>query len=171
MPSSRAQRLFVGVLALALGGCAAHSDELVVRAAGLSPDRPETTIGAPDGQEDAPWRMFEVQLPTRFVRKIVAADSTFHLSVTDCGRDEDHGRVGRGVFSIEDVYVNGATLNLAGSERVSRSQLTGSVVEGVAYVSAKDIEGETELCFQASGGSMLGFRFDTNVVRVRPEPF
>ena len=60
--------------------------------------------------------------------------------------------------------MDGVTLN-GGHLRVPANR--DGFVHGVAYLSAARIKHVPALCFQANGGSMLGFGFKTNVVRLR----
>lgn len=110
--------------ALALTGCTLSTSGMKVHTAGLSTIRPDGTIG-PSGSEGAPpWKIYTVELPSRLARTLVGTDSTFHLRVTDC-RHKDAGRLDNGHFNIqgligvEDVYVDGLTLN-GSSSRSSR---------------------------------------------------
>lgn len=163
-------RMVVVVLGvLALTGCTVRTGGLSVHKAGLSTTRPEGTIGP--NEDDPPWQTYTVELPARLARTVTGADSSFHLVVTDC-RYKDVGRVqeGRidltGWVSVEDVYVDGITLNASSGRHPDLKGKKGPIVQGVAYVSASRIKNIPELCFQASGGSMIGLGFKTNTVRV-----
>lgn len=156
--------------ALAAGGCAMPMEGLSVEKAPLSETRPEGTIGP--NESKPPWQTYTVSMPTRAVRRLVAMQSTFHLRVTDCRRTEagriDSGRVNvDGLICIEDVYVDGVTLNGSSRQHPKLEGGDDSVIRGVAYVSTSRIGDVAELCFQASGGTMLGSSFKSNVVRVR----
>src|SRR3989344_1745592 len=156
-----------GVLVLA--GCTVGTGGLSVHKAGLSTIRPEGTIGP--NEDDPPWQTYTVELPARLAQTVTGADSSFHLVVTDC-RYKDAGRVQGGRFdlkwvSAEDVYVDGITLNASSGRQPNLKGRKGPIVRGVAYVSTSRIRNIRELCFQASGGSMIGLGFKTNTVRVR----
>lgn len=159
----------VALGAMTLAGCTVRTEGLAVQKGGLSTIRPEGTIGP--NEDNPPWQTYTIELPSRLARTATGADSSFHLVVTDC-RYKDAGRVqeGRvdlkGWVSAEDVYVDGITLNASSGRHPSLKGKKGPIVRGVAYVSTSRIGSIPELCFQASGGSMIGLGFKTNTVRV-----
>lgn len=168
MGRSAAILLLLGSLSLA--GCSMQMSGLRVEKAALSDVRPESTIGPTEG--DGPWQTFRVTVPRQFARRLLATRSTFHLQVKDCryphaGRLEN-GRFDRtGWVSVEDVYVDGLTLNGSSGRRTKLADSSGPIVTGVAYVSNLRIGSTPELCFQAVGGSMIGAKFQSNIVRLR----
>lgn len=168
MVRSAAMLLLLGSSCLA--GCSMQTSELRVEKAALSAVRPESTIGPTE--DDGPWQTFKVTVPRQFARRLLAMQSTFHLQVKDC-RFPHAGRLENGRFdstgwvSVEDVYVDGLTLNGSSSRHTKLAHGSGPTVTGVAYVSASRIGSTPELCFQAVGGSMMGAKFQSNVVRLR----
>jgi hypothetical protein len=157
----------LGAFASMLTGCSFPADGITIDKAGLSSTRPESTIGAE--RSNAPWQTFSVGVPTGLAKAVIRTNSTFHLVVTDCrpsaGEVGADGRINLdGWIGAEDVYVDGNTLNLGRLKfRANRDR----VFRGVAYVPAAQIKDVRELCFQAVGGSMLGFGFKSNIVRLR----
>lgn len=153
-----------------LAGCTMQMSGLRVEKTALSDVRPESTIGPTE--DDGPWQTFRVTAPSQFVRRLLAMQSTFHLQVKDC-RFPHAGRLENGRFdetgwvTVEDVYVDGLTLNGSSGRRTKLAGSSGPIVTGVAYVSTSRISSTPELCFQAVGGSMMGAKFQSNIVRLR----
>ena len=161
--------LILAIAAMALAGCALPLKLISVEKAARVEVRPDGTIGPPESARA--WQSYVIEMPARQVRRVVAVESTFHLRVTDCrykevGRIVGHRINTDGLIGIEDIDVDGRTLNGSSSGSSTLEGYKGRVVRGVAYLRTDRLADVPELCFQASGGSMLGARFKSNLLRV-----
>lgn len=156
-----------------LAGCTLPVQGLAVEKGGLASTRPEGTIGPTGSEGSPPWQTYTVLVPSNLARTVTENASTFHLVVTDC-RHKDAGRIHQdghsdlnGWIGTEDVYIDGVTLNQSSGGHSKLQGKKSPIFQGVAYVSTSRIGNIPELCFQASGGNMIGLGFKTNTVRVR----
>ena len=162
----------IAICTSALAACSLPMTGLEVQRSGVSASRPTSTIGSPESEGEPPWQTYTVKVPSGLADMLVRLDSTFHLVVSDCRHPDgatvhvDGSMNTDGLIGIEDVYINGVTLNGSSTAHYKPSGREGSFLRGVAYLSTSWIKDARKLCFRAMGGSMFGVGFKSNISRI-----
>jgi hypothetical protein len=152
------------LLGVGLSGCQSRLNMLRdVRAVGFAAARPEPhTIAERSAR---PLRVYRVEMAPNAARLLKRLESSVYLTGVPCGTNNK-------TFEpdiIEEIYIDGRDMSHGedhGEDIDSNLRRNSGHLIGFSYLKEADAVLVPQLCFQISGGTMYGFSFSSNKLRV-----